>query len=317
MKPKVILCLALVLSGGLLGCATANQRPAWPVFHNGETQLAIPRKPQTIATYMNGIPDWNHDLLVPAAKITSAGVQTLGLVDGLQVVEVRLVLADLYYTDAVLILQEVASGLFLPVYVQDYNRQIRSPSTNVTSREGRKLIVNAGMDYAGTGHFHNDYKITISPNQDPVVIKIPNPSAEMTVRYHNAKYNFTFSLPASWRGSSVLSQQWEGQTYVPANDAVATTEHGPVIVLRHPQWQATDPYQDIPIEVFTRSQWAANKRGQFTIGAGGFEDEIAHNDKYVFAISSRFNANDSSGWKEAGDIVLQNQAGNAPHLQSE
>jgi hypothetical protein len=177
MKSKLLLGLALVLSGGLLGCATANQRHTWPVFFDGSTQLAIPRKPQPIASYTNGNPDWNYDLLVPAAKITSAGVQNLGSVDGLRVVEVRLVLTDLYYTDAVLILQEVASGLFLPVYVQDYNRQISSPSANVISREGRKLIVNAGMDYAGTGHFHNDYKITISPNQDPMVIKMPNPSA--------------------------------------------------------------------------------------------------------------------------------------------
>jgi hypothetical protein len=47
-------------------------------------------------------------------------------------------------------------------------------------------------------------------------------------------------------------------------------------------------------------------------------DEIAHNDKYVFAISSRFNANDSvKRWKEADDIVTRNRAVNAPHLQSE
>jgi hypothetical protein len=138
------------------------------------------------------------------------------------------------------------------------------------------------------------------------------------VCYHNAEFDFTFSLPARWQGYAVLMQPWVGQTYSPAMDAVTTGEHGPVIVLRHPQWQATDPDQDIPIRVFTRSQWAAEKRGRFTIGAGGFDEEIAHNAKYVFAISSRFNADDSvKGWKEAGDIVTRNRAAHEPRLQPE
>ncbi len=158
------------------------------------------------------------------------------------------------------------------------------------------------------------------------------------VLYHNARYNFTFSLPASWRGYSVLAQQWEGQTYMPAairerasmisaslicvdmassaRDEVVVTEHGPIIVLRHPQWKASDPYQDIHILVFTRSQWEAHHQGRFGgIGAGGVEEEIGHNSKYVFAISSRFNAADSvKGWKEATDIVGRHMAANAPRL---
>jgi len=42
---------------------------------------------------------------------------------------------------------------------------------------------------------------------------------------------------------------------------------------------------------------------------------LYHNAKYVFAISSRFNADDSvKGWKEATDIVERNRPVNAPHL---
>jgi len=42
---------------------------------------------------------------------------------------------------------------------------------------------------------------------------------------------------------------------------------------------------------------------------------LYHNAKYVFAISSRFNADDSvKGWKEATEIVGRNGAANAPHL---
>ena len=32
-------------------------------------------------------------------------------------------------------------------------------------------------------------------------------------------------------------------------------EHGPIIFIRHPQWTARNPHLDIPIMVFTRSQW--------------------------------------------------------------
>src|SRR5205823_5107300 len=122
---------------------------------------------------------------------------------------------------------------------------------------------------------------------------VPNHLSDAPVFYHNAQYNFTFLLPESWRGFSVLVPQWEGQTYLAAADKVAVTEHGPVIVLRHPLWQTSVHYQDIPILVFTRKQWEAHHQGRFSIGAGGVDEEIGHNLKYVFAISSRFNADDS------------------------
>lgn len=135
------------------------------------------------------------------------------------------------------------------------------------------------------------------------------------VLYRNAQYNLTFSLTTDWSGYSVLTQRWEGQAYLPAVDQSAVIESGPVIVLRHPRWSAGKRYQDIPVLVFTRNQWEAHDQGRFSIGAGGIEEEIAHNREYVFAISSRFNANDSvEGWKEASDVVARNQAANAPAL---
>jgi hypothetical protein len=91
-----------------------------------------------------------------------------------------------------------------------------------------------------------------------------------------------------------------------------------MIVLRHPQWTTSNPYQDIPILVFTRNQWEADKQGRFAIGAGGFDEEIGHNSKYVFAISSRFNAADAvKGWKEATETVERNRAASEPHLHPE
>ena len=75
-------------------------------------------------------------------------------------------------------------------------------------------------------------------------------------------------MPGSWSGYSVLVQQW--------HEAQGRPEHGPLILLRHPLWSAGDPYQDIPILVFTRGQWESDKAGEFAIGAGGIEEEIGH-----------------------------------------
>ena len=136
--------------------------------------------------------------------------------------------------------------------------------------------------------------------------------------YHNAQYDFTFSLPASWQGYSVIVENWDRQMYLPATGEAVGTEHFPVLVLRHPEWKAGDPRQDIPILVLARGQWQAEREGKLRIFAGGVEDEIEHDPKYVFEVSSRFNSDDSvKGWKEAADIVSRNIAANRPHLEPE
>jgi len=51
--------------------------------------------------------------------------------------------------------------------------------------------------------------------------------------------------------------------------------------------EVSDPYHDIRILVFTRSQWEVDKQDRLSHGAGGMDEEVAHNDKYVFARYSR------------------------------
>lgn len=145
----------------------------WPLFYDcekGPTHLSISREPQTMDFYTNGIPDWNYDLRVPKAKINSAVVKELGDVNGLRVIEARLSLTDIYYSDALMILQEVKQDQFLPVYVQGYNHNVRAPSENKIFKKKTKITIRTGMDYSGTGHLHNRYKIIISPNHDPAVV---------------------------------------------------------------------------------------------------------------------------------------------------
>ena len=133
----------------------------------------------------------------------------------------------------------------------------------------------------------------------------------LPIRYHNAQYDLTFYLPADWKNYSVLTQQWGDEDYLPALDKTVVAEHGQMIILRHPQWKTNDLYQDIPIIVFSRKQWDEKEHAKLwpDLYAGGTIDEMWHNRKYVFAISSRYNAADEvKGWREAADIIATNCA---------
>ncbi len=144
----------------------------------------------------------------------------------------------------------------------------------------------------------------------------PHHPVGLPLRYHDTKCGFTFYLPDSWRGYSVLHGQWEGQTYVSANDTTITVTRGPVILLRHPQWNPTEPHQDITFVVYTRSQWDAERQGKFscTYYAGGTMVEIWHSPKYVFSMSTHDSKAELKGWREVNEIVSQNVQANAPPL---
>ena len=138
--------------------------------------------------------------------------------------------------------------------------------------------------------------------------------ADLPLRYHNAQYGLTFFLPADWKGYSVLMQEWNADLHSADYQTVIGTEHGPIILLRNPNWKADELYQDIPIIVFARRQWDFAKPQRLFIGAGGIEYEISHNAKYVFGINSRHNWGESKGWEETGKIVQENVVAGMPHV---
>jgi hypothetical protein len=138
----------------------------------------------------------------------------------------------------------------------------------------------------------------------------------LPLRYHDTKTGFTFYLPETWRGYSVLHKEWQGQNYVPANDEYITVTCGPVFVLRHPHWTASKMYQDMTLVVYTRSQWDGEKQGKFscTYFAGGTMVELWHNHNYVFAMSTHEGKAELEGWQEVNEIVTQNVQASPPHL---
>jgi len=139
-----------------------------------------------------------------------------------------------------------------------------------------------------------------------------NQLSGLPIRYYNPQYDFTFYLPKSWKGYSVVMDEWDAPlTKSPSDstDKAIGTERGPRIVLRHPLWRTNDLYQDISIMVFTHKQWKEEEDGLFFPYAGGMISEMWHNKKYLFGLYSRYNAaDDVKGWKEADDIIATNCA---------
>jgi hypothetical protein len=123
------------------------------------------------------------------------------------------------------------------------------------------------------------------------------------VVYRNTDYGFTFSLPGSWKGYKTLTDKWEGASLEESHQG-EVTETGPIITIRHPKWTSSNPRQDIPIMVFTISQWDALQKEQFHIGAAPIgPSELGRNAKFVFALPARYNFAFLTGYEEVEDII--------------
>ncbi len=124
-----------------------------------------------------------------------------------------------------------------------------------------------------------------------------------SVEYKNAQYGFCFSLPKSWKGYSIVTDQWKGLDQNGPHGAETVTT-GPMISIRHPQWTSADPRQDIPIMVFTIAQWNALDKDEFIVSAAPIgPGELGRNRKYVFALPPRFDYAFPTGFEEVEQIV--------------
>lgn len=128
-----------------------------------------------------------------------------------------------------------------------------------------------------------------------------------SIVYRNTQYGFSFSLPESWKGYSVVTGKWEGLAMGGGPQGDRTVETGPVISIRHPQWTSQERRQDIPIMVFTLTQWNALQQGEFHIGAAPVgPSELGRNTRYVFALPARYNYAFPTGYEEVEKILASN-----------
>jgi hypothetical protein len=125
---------------------------------------------------------------------------------------------------------------------------------------------------------------------------------EISIEYRNTEYGFSFSLPVSWKGYSIITDTWQGYTF--NGQSEVTVEQGPIISIRHPLWTRENPRQDIPIMIFTLVQWNSLQRGNYSVSAGGITSELGRNTEYVFALYSRYNVADLPGTEEV-KIILE------------
>lgn len=124
-----------------------------------------------------------------------------------------------------------------------------------------------------------------------------------TIQYRNSHYGFCVSLPASWKGYSIVMDHWEGSN-TNGPQGYQIVEHGPLISIRHPLWSKDNPQQDIPIMVFTRKQWDSLQKDDFHIGAAPIgPSELGRNRKYVFGLPARYNFANLPGLEEVDQIV--------------
>jgi hypothetical protein len=122
-----------------------------------------------------------------------------------------------------------------------------------------------------------------------------------SITYKNAQYGFTFSLPSKWQGYYIVETTWQGAALT---NGFATS--GPKILIRNPKWTAAAPYEDLPVMIFTISQWKAYLAEDFSVSAAPIKaSELARNSEYVFALPPRWDFDYSLEYKEAQDIIAE------------
>jgi len=129
----------------------------------------------------------------------------------------------------------------------------------------------------------------------------PQPTS---IEYNNARYGFCFSLPESWKGYSILTDRWRGYHNSGGPHGEQTVATGPLISIRHPQWTAADPRQDIPIMVFTIAQWRELQKDKFFVSAAPIgPGELGRNRTHVFGLPARFDWAFPTGYEEVERIL--------------
>jgi len=170
---------------------------------------------------------------------------------------------------------------------------------------GSILILVAGCSSQNTpGSNVTTPPATATPSASPTASSTPTPSLTAnSITYKNAKYGFNFSLPASWKGFSIVTSKWQGFN----SKSGGITQTGPLLSIRHPLWTVAKKRQDIPILILTLKQWSALKRFEFNMGAAPIDpSELGRNSHYVFALPARYNYAFPTGYEEVDRILQAN-----------
>jgi hypothetical protein len=145
-------------------------------------------------------------------------------------------------------------------------------------------------------------------NQQPTTTPEQSTSTPLSlpVKYDNTEYGFVFSLSTGWQGYSVYTKQWAGCSLNGTEDCSKAIK-GPEIFIRNPNWSEQNPYEDIPVMVFTIDQWNQIQQDKLSVSAAPFPpSELGRNQKYVFALPSRYDYDFKTGFEEVEKIMQSN-----------
>ena len=146
--------------------------------------------------------------------------------------------------------------------------------------------------------------LTQGAAQPPLGKTTGKPRNTKPIIYKNKKYRFDFALPQTWKGYSIIVGEWGGTVFDEGGAEPVGSEKGPQITIRHPHWTSDDPWQDIPIMVFTHAQWKFVEQDRISVSAAPFgPGEIGRNAHYVFALPPRFDYGDARGREEVQEIL--------------
>lgn len=120
------------------------------------------------------------------------------------------------------------------------------------------------------------------------------------VTYTNNQFGFAVALPSTWNGYLLVS----GTREIRDADSGSVVSIAPTISVRHPLWTAGVPRQDIPIDIYTLSQWSGIESEKYSVSAAPIPpSEFARNSRYVFALPARYNFAFPEGFQEVETII--------------
>ncbi|HTY39561.1 MAG TPA: PsbP-related protein [Candidatus Paceibacterota bacterium] len=161
-------------------------------------------------------------------------------------------------------------------------------------------ILAAGVDVYAVIATQSELTLAITDEIGPVVHAAKGVNIKNEVVYRNEEYGFSFQLPESWKGYSIVPGTREIRD-VASGTVVATA---PTIAIRHPAWTTAAPRQDIPIDIYTLAQWDKIVSEEYSVSAAPIPpSELGRNDQYVFALPARYNFAYQTGWEEVQKIM--------------
>jgi beta-lactamase regulating signal transducer with metallopeptidase domain len=159
----------------------------------------------------------------------------------------------------------------------------------------------AGSDKPSANTSGKDPEATAAPDKDSA-----SASENDSIVYSNTDFGFDVKLPADWKGYTIVEDTWQG-TNLSGKDAGKVIESGTKLLLRNPNWTKKNPYQDIPIMIFTKEQWKAIEAEEVAVSAAPVPpSKLAENSKYVFALPPRYNFAFPTGYEEVEKIMDSN-----------